>query len=218
MRIIAIIILIFPFSHLQAQSKGGERFIENALRKQTFTPWQKQISLKKIKTITDYFLLLPKSILEAETGINNDSKDFRLQSASAPKGRVNVKAGFLIASPDAHLKMALFRDRISNKDVIAIVHGCGAPPIQYCDYGFLEFDQQNAKWMINRDVFPWDEFNKKCDAIALEQKKENSELEYFIPNIKLPELGTSINVVDAWDTKEIPLFKILWNGQKFEIK
>lgn len=62
--------------------------------------------------------------------------------------------------------MALFKDRKNNKDIIGIVLGCGMPPIQYCDYGFLEFNNEKIQWTINREVFPWNKFNAKCEKLA----------------------------------------------------
>jgi hypothetical protein len=204
-----------------AQSEIGDGFITNAISKQSLNAWQREIATKDKKDIEDYLLLLPKRLLEAETPIRDDSKDFRLKSATGSRGRTNKKAGFLTASPNARITMALFKDRVSNKDIIAVVVGCGAPPIQYCDYGFLEFNSTTQLWKINGDVFPWSQFNKQCKAIEAKRnaadKKSGEKSEYFIPNIVLPEVGTTINVVDAWDSST-PEFKITWNGQKFEIK
>ena len=215
--ILAFLILIAGF-YVSAQSLNGEGLIENGVKNQNLDSWQTDIAKKEKKNIEDYYLLLPKKLLEIESEIKYDSKEYRLEKAHSEKnpnqGRVNLKSGYLIASPDAYLKMTLFKDKINNKDIIAIVLGCGMPPIQYCDFGFIEFDNEKMVWKINMEIFPWTKFNAKCKEIA---KLNSANQEEFIPNIILPEFGTTIYLIDAWDSKETPLISIKWNGQSFEI-
>jgi hypothetical protein len=202
-----------------SQSPYGEGKIESSLINQKIENWQIEISNKETKSILDYYLLLPKKLLESENGIQNDSKDFRINSAEnvdhPNQGKINLKDGYLIASPDAYLKMALFRNRVTKSDIIGIVLGCGMPPVQYCDYGFLEFDNDEKKWRISRDVFPWDEFNLRCKELTI--KKPTAE-EIFIPELILPEIGTTLLIIDSWDPKKTPVIKIIWNGEKFIIE
>lgn len=212
-------IVILCRNYCFSQSPIGEGKLENGITNQKLKNWQIEIANKKNKSILDYYLLLPEKLLEGGTGIVDDSREYRLIKANNEKhpiqGRINLKAGYLIASPDAYLKMALFKDRKNNKDIIGIILGCGMPPVQYCDYGFLEFNNEKLEWTINRDVFPWEDFNAKCNKLA---KQKPSTEEYFLPEIILPEFGASIVVIDSWDTNNTPLFKINWNGEKFVIE
>jgi len=205
--------IIFNILLVNGQSPIGENMIVRNIEKQKIQDWQKAIAKTENKTILDYYLLLPKSLLEAESEIINDSKEFRLEKANSDNpnhGRVNIKSGYLIASPDIWLKMAVFKDRINRKDIIAIEFGCGPPPNMYCDYGFIEFDSEKLIWSINKNVFPWDKFEK----IYLEQSKDDN-IEPFIPNLIIPEFGTDIKMVDAWNTEKT-VYTFKWNGQKFE--
>jgi hypothetical protein len=203
-------LLLASLLYVNGQSLNGEGFIENGLKNQNLDSWQIEIAKKKVRSIEDYYLILPKKLLEAELEIKNDNRKFRLDKIS----RVNIKSGYLIANPDAHLEMALFRDKKNNRDILAIVLGCGSPPIQYCDFGFLEFDSNEMVWSINKEVFPWAEFNSKCDELS---NSKPSDQEYFLPNIILPEFGTTIHLIDAWDSDNTPLVLIKWNGQSFEM-
>ncbi|WOK09031.1 hypothetical protein RT717_10330 [Imperialibacter roseus] len=213
----AFLSLMCKVSFLLAQSVDGDRFIETALKVQRLDPWQTQIALKESKDVSDYFLLLPKQLFEGEVGVGDDTEEFRLSLVNEGKGRINVAAGYVEVASGFKLVMALFRNRVDKVDVIAVAIGCGVPPVQFCDYGFIEFDPQSKKWTFS-DVFPWTDFNRKCEAIKANRSKLNGSIEPFIPNIVLPDLGTTINVVDAWDTKKEPVFKVVWNGARFEVQ
>lgn len=213
-----ILIAFMYYSNCLGQSRGGEKWISNALSKQYLHSWQVEVAKKANKNILDYYLLLPKQLLVAELSIDDrtDTREFRLSSlnkSNPAQGRANIKAGFLIASPDAFIKMALFKDRTNNRDILGIVLGCGEPPIQYCDYEFITFDQSSLKWNTDEDVFPWERFYSKCDSIS----SRYTGTEYFLPNLVLPEFGTTISVVDAWDDDK-SVFLIDWAGSEFKIR
>jgi hypothetical protein len=211
------LVLMSHVSFLYAQWSGGDRYIESVLSVQSLNSWQTQIGLKDSKDIIDYFLLLPTHLLEGEIEIENDTKDFRLASTSEGSGRINVSAGYLEAKPGANIMMALFKNRIDKRDVIAIAIGCGVPPIQLCDYGFLVFDSQAKKWTFS-DVFPWGDFDRRCEEVKAERSNLNGSVQPFIPNIVLPEVGTTINVVDAWDSKKEAVFTVVWEGTRFKVE
>ncbi|MEQ8413905.1 MAG: hypothetical protein RIB71_05545 [Imperialibacter sp.] len=209
--------LMTKVSFVYSQSADGDRYIESALSVQSLNSWQTEIALKESKSISDYFLLLPKQLLEQEVELENDTKEFRLASAREGRGRINVSAGYLEAKPDVNLMMALFKNRADKGDIIAIAIGCGVPPVQLCDYGFMEFDSQSKRWTFS-DVFPWTEFYEKCETIKADRSKLTGSMEPFVPNIVLPEVGTTIYVIDAWDTKKEPVFRMVWNGTRFDVE
>lgn len=124
------------------------------------------------KTIKDIFPYVESTLFILDIKANNEKQP--------SQGRINLRAGYLIASPGVYLKMVLFKDRKNNKDIIGIILGCSMPPIQYCDYGFLEFNNEKLEWTVNRDVFPWEDFNAKCNKLA---KQKQATEEYFLPEI-----------------------------------
>lgn len=87
------------------QSPYGEGLIENRIKNQKLKKWQIEIAKKENKNILDYYLILFEKLLVGEEEITNDTKEYRLIAAnnreSPFQGRVNIKAGYLIASPIA---------------------------------------------------------------------------------------------------------------------
>ena len=216
--ILCIFVVSVSYCRCMGQWKYSDNMINSRIEGQYLHPWQIEIAKKEHKNVLDYYLLLPKQLLIGELGITDkrDTKEFRLNSIKQENpayGRVNIKAGFLVASPDAFIKMALFKDRLNNRDILSIVLGCGEPPVQYCDFGFVVFDKSSLKWYVNKEVFPWKKFYAKCDSIT----SAYTGTEYFLPNIILPEFGTTISVIDAWNG-ENSVFKIDWTGKQFVVR
>ena len=193
--------------------------VKKLISNQKLYPWQVEISKKSKKNILDYYLLLPEEQLNAEIEQSYKTKESRLNSTfkTPINGRVNIRSGFLTAMPDVSLTMTLFKDRKNKKDIIGIELGCGEPPVQYCDYGFVEFNSNKNKWIINNSVFSWKKFNNYCMEYAKIKNQKNDE-DLFWANIIFPEFGTDLKIIDAYDPEEKSILVGIWNGEKFELK
>lgn len=168
--------------------------------------WQEPYAAKPVKSITDYYLLLPYDAIAIELrGVVTDSKAWRMKAV----GVQDLKNGYLKASADAPMHMALFKDRVNKKDIIGLVAGCGEPPIQYCNLYFLEFDSVKKVWKESTDVFPWAELDK----IA---KQKGIDYYYF----ELPRNGTTINILapENGEGDAVVFHQAEWSNGRFLLK
>lgn len=222
-RLLILLILInTKFTNAQSKFYYGDDIFKEEILSIGLQDWQLKIAQKEKKTILDYFYLLPKRLLEGELYIENDNLNFRkkiIEENNKPHNYLNIKNGYLIASPSAYIIMALFKDRVNKKDIIGIVRGCGGVPYIICDYAFIEYNADTLNWKLNKEVFPWDEFYKKNEE--LESSKTWGDFKEILPEIVLPEYGTKITVLDSDSSKTEnsyhKLFEIIWDKQNFKI-
>ena len=180
--------------------------------------WQKKIADKPNKSILDYYLLLPSELLCGETELK-DSYEYRLNSTKTEGNcKINIKNGYLVATPDAIIHLALFRNMKDGKEIIAYVKDCGEMPVQSCDYGFLTFDNKRKRWENANYVFPFEKMKAKCVKIEKSKTKNWYDRPEVIPYLNLPEFGTTIKIMDAYSDDEHLLFSAKWNGERFEIQ
>ena len=180
--------------------------------------WQIKIADKPNKTILDYYLLLPSELLSGESALK-DSYEFRLSSTTTKgKCKVNIENGYLVADPDAFIHLALFKNMKDGKVIIAYVKDCGEMPVQSCDYGFLTFDNKRKSWENANYLFPFEKMKAKCLKIEKSKTKNWYDRPEVIPYLNLPELGTTIKIMDAYSNDEHLLFSAKWNGERFEIQ
>ncbi len=160
------------------------------------------------KNIVDYYLLLPNEFFACDAGDFKDTKEFRLKSIQ----HKNIKNGYLLAKIDNGmqfpLEVALYKDKINKRDIIAISIDCG--PGCMCNVFKLLALDKKGEWEILENILPVQEMEKMIEKL---QKKSESEL---FPAFVLPEFGTTIKVIDS-ETKN-HLYELIWQGGKFQVK
>ena len=219
MKIISLLFIALIFSRVCVAQDAISHY-ENPFDKYSLShSWQKKIAEKPQKTILDYYMLIPTGWLEGEDGFGTnegqkDTYEYRMESVKkSPWGCLDQKNGFLKAAPDANICMALFKDKIHNRDVIAFVEGCGEMPVQSCNYLFITFDEAKKEWRNVNDLFPYEEMGKRCKF--LEKHKTWDDDTTVEPYLKLPEFGTTIKIMDTFSDDEHLLFVAKWNGERF---
>lgn len=165
-------------------------------------------STNEPKNILDYYLLLPEEYFTCDAGDFNDTKDFRLKCVQYK----NIKNGYLRAKVDNGmqypLEIALYKDRINKRDIIAVSIDCG--PGCMCNVFKLLVLDKKGEWEVIENILPLQEMEKTLEKL---QKKSENEL---FPAFVLPEFGTSIKVMDS-ETKNL-LYELIWEGGKFQVK
>ncbi|MBN2089221.1 hypothetical protein JW964_06395 [candidate division KSB1 bacterium] len=160
------------------------------------------------KNIVDYYLTLPGEYFVCDAGAVQDTKDFRTKCIQYK----NIKNGYLRAKVDNGmqypLEVALYKDRINKRDIIAVSIDCG--PGCMCNVFKLLTLDKKGQWEVIENILPIQEMEK-----TLEKALEKSENELF-PAFVLPEFGTTIKVIDS-ESKKL-LYELIWQGGKFQIK
>lgn len=167
-------------------------------------PWQTEIAKKSSKSVMDYFLLLPSSILDCE----NTSQGFPTMEARKKLARtVDAKNGYLEFMKKAQL--AIFKDRANKTDIIAIQSGMsGAGASCGAVNSLFSFDSASGSWINRDDLLPpgfkhQDLYNKLADQDIL-------------PYFELPRKGLEIKIKD--ENSDSTLSVVMWTGQKFVVK
>jgi len=163
--------------------------------------WQAAIAKKPSKTIEDYFLLLPGSMLDCE----NEAKGYpTVKERKAIARNIDIKNGYVSFFNAAQL--ALFRNRDAKVDIIAIQIGkSGAGASCGSENSLLQFDSDKKSWKRREDLLPknltFDELFKSLSKLDLE------------PYFYLPQKGVDIQVKD--ESKDSILAILHWNGKRF---
>ncbi|MBO9698556.1 MAG: hypothetical protein J7604_00020 [Sporocytophaga sp.] len=154
-------------------------------------------------TIEQYYFMLPaEDYFNCEFSPKPDATFRKMYIIKS-----NVKNGYLVASDknDFSIEMALFKDKIIGRDIIAVFsRGCNiggqCPP----RYDFWTY--KNKQW-----------FNVTKELVNLESVSKKVEQESgSIPGYLLPELGTDIKVVEC-DSKKDLGYRLKWVNSKFEL-
>lgn len=164
--------------------------------------WQKELIEKENKSVRDYFLLLPLEMVNCEAPIGDES----YKNREALLTKENIKAGYL---ESGNMQIALFKDRANEIDLIAIQSGksgqgtnCGGINT------ILEF--KDGCWVYRHDLLPKNSVLEEIESAYLLKNNYEVALPYF----NLPEVGTTIRVLDEENDDEI--YKLKWNGTAFE--
>lgn len=202
-RIIVIVIFAFLAATVtvMAQYPGMKENIP------VMREWQNSLLIKTNKNILDYYLLLPDFIFECEIPFEQ-TESARMDAISYK----SIKNGFIKGETgEGKFTAVLFKDRLNNRDIIAIVR-CGAG-CQCFENVYLSLDQGNSLWKDASDVMPSLEEFEKLGA-ELDEKFGQEVWPLFI----LPEYGTTITVVDDFSEDQTVLYKLVWANGKFTIE
>ncbi len=166
--------------------------------------WQSQIAAKTVKTVEDYYLLLPSSIMDCENiakglpTIEERKKEIRIS---------DVKNGYLAFFNAS--QVAVFKNRAEKLDVIAIQSGqSGAGNTCGAVNSVFTFDIAKKTWIKRDDLLP-----KGYTHVELYQKLSDRDI---LPYFDLPQKGTEIKIKDENNDSTISILK--WNGQCFLLK
>ncbi len=164
--------------------------------------WQRELLEKGNKSVKDYFLLLPIDIVYCEQPLEDESYKSREDLLT----KENIKAGYLEAG---NMQVALFKDRENDLDLIAIQRGkSGAGTTCGGINAILEFKE--GCWVYRNDLLPEDKVLTDIEKAYLVKNNYEVALPYFA----LPEVGTTIRVLDEENEGEI--YNLKWNGTVFE--
>jgi hypothetical protein len=164
-----------------------------------FPPLMSARDLPGKMDVLDYYLQLPEELFrcELETTVSAEYRQKQIQ-------RLNQKNGFILARSEGYpMEVALFRDQVNGRDIVAVNIYCG----DGCMCNKLEFFVLTAAgdWQsVRESVFPAeDEIDKAL--------KRDSGWEY-----RLPEFGTTITIVERNTGKVI--LQLPWLNSRFVIK
>lgn len=190
-----ICLLIFIYS------LGKAQFISKTTK---LEDWQISFKEKEVKSVMDYYLLLPNSIFECEID-RSFNEHQRLELISIK----DIKNGFIAFKSTYQFSMALFRDRKNNLDYLAISSNdsgrgstCGGLN------AILRFTQDKG-WIYSTDVLPAEELIYQQ---IKEFYKDSDEVSYYY---KVPRYGLTMTIND--DSTDEIICKLQWKTDKFEI-
>lgn len=151
--------------------------------------------------IEDYYLNIPaKELFICEKSIN-PNQEFRKKYIV----KKDIKNGYLLAtdSVDFKLEMALFKDKLLNRDVIGVFsRPCNIGGQCPSSYDF--WTVKDSKWInITKEVIDLENITS-----TIEKEKE------IIAGFRLPETGTSIFVIDCENESNTGIL-LTWNNGKF---
>jgi hypothetical protein len=174
------------------------------------TPYIKLASNKEIenpfysnqdKNIEDYYLNIPSNgLFNCEKSII-PNQEFRKKNIV----KKDIKNGYILAtdSSDFKLEMALFKDKIKNRDVIGVFsRPCNIG--EQCSSSYEFWTVLENKWK-----------NITNEVIGIEYITNTIEKEKgILLGFRLPEIGTNISVVDCDNVTETGIF-LKWKNGKF---
>lgn len=167
-------------------------------------PWQAAHAAKRSKTVEDYFLLLPASIVDCENiakGLPSSEERKKLIRLS------DVKNGYLEFGEKSQL--AVFKNRASKMDIIALQFGkSGAGNTCGAVNSLFLFDANTRTWKSRDDLLPKGYTHKELyNALS-----DKDILPYFL----LPCKGTDIEIKN--ENNDSTLAVLHWSGKAFVVK
>jgi hypothetical protein len=167
-------------------------------------PWQSALAAKRSKTVEDYFLLLPSSIVDCENiakGIPTSEERKKLIRLS------DVKNGYLTFGKNSQL--AVFKNRTEKMDLIALQFGrSGAGSSCGAVNSVFQFDAKTKTWIARDDLIPKGYAQKEL-YVALSDKD-------ILPFFLLPRKGTGIEIKN--ENNDSTLAVLHWNEKAFVVK
>ena len=165
-----------------------------------FGNWQDGIAEKQIKTIKDYFFLLPPEWLDCE----NPESFSTQQSRSSAIKIVDEKNGYIQFFNKAEI--ALFKDKKNNTDLIALQIGeCGEGAHCQNINSVFVYNSTQRKWVEQKQLIP-----ASANCVKIYDEKIDSGI---CPYWKLPRYGRQIEVKNEHTDKVIAIIE--WTGQSF---
>jgi|WetSurMetagenome_2_1015567.scaffolds.fasta_scaffold109700_3 hypothetical protein len=155
------------------------------------------------RNVEDYYLLLPVDYFMCDVPDFNDSPSGRIKSEKVK----DLKNGYIEAeTATGNLFVVLYKNRILNKDIIALSLDCG-PGCMCSVFTFMEYTTA-GEWAAV-EVIPWEPIETYVQELS-----EKGGMEVF-PSYVLPQYGTTI-IANDYETKK-KLFELKWDGQKFSL-
>lgn len=151
--------------------------------------------LVEAKTVLDYYFELPDNLFRCDLNPNINKK-----YKSSLLTHQNIPNGYLTAQVEENqLQVAIFKDKTHQRDIIAVFLECG----EICACGHRHFFTPNDQDLkeVTANFLP------KMEE-SVQKRCKDCEIEY-----KLPEFGTTIEVIDIHANK--PILKFEWEAGKF---
>lgn len=166
--------------------------------------WQTPISEKSKKTVEDYFLLLPSSILDCEYVSHGLPTRVEREKIIGKKDIRNGYLGFFKTA-----QIAVFKNRSDKSDVIAIQVGkSGAGTTCGGLNTLLQFDSTSKAWKKREDLLP--------KGFTFEELYERYSGGDVYPYFDLPQKGLDLQIKE--EGKDSVLSVLKWNGTRFVLK
>jgi len=160
------------------------------------------------KDVVGYYLTLPGDYFACDAGVFTDSETFRLAAIT----HKNIKNGYLLAHIDHGMRyameVALFKDRVRHRDVIAVSIDCGAGCM--CNTFQLLALAKDGSWQVLEDLLPVRQLEQTMKKLEQEAGEEISAV------YKLPEFGTTIRALDP--ASGALLYHLVWQDGAFHLQ
>lgn len=154
--------------------------------------------------IEDYYYVISSDYFMCDASAYEDSR-------SARRNLIRIcdkRNGYIEAQTSAGiLCMALFRDKGSKSDVLAIYLNCGKSCM--CNVFDFRVYNRDGEWESVADKVPWEDINSFLLSVGDKQGRE------VVPEYQLPQNGNSIVAMES--NTDHKLYELKWTGQKFAL-
>ncbi|NME71586.1 hypothetical protein [Flammeovirga aprica] len=163
--------------------------------------WQLPIAKKEVKTILDYYLLMPDELFDCETGSQYD-KNKRMELIRLK----DIRNGYI--DFNRNCTITLFKDRSAKRDYIAVSSNSSGRGTTCGGYNMIiELSTATGQWFYRNHLFP------KGDDLIKKFYGEN--LEDGDMYKKLPRYGLIIQLKDEF--LEGTILEMKWDGTCFKL-
>jgi hypothetical protein len=153
-------------------------------------------------SIEDYYLVISSDYFMCDESGFEDSKAARKSLIRLS----DTKNGYLEAETSmGTLYMAMFRDKESKSDVLAIYLNCGVGCA--CNVFDFRIYDRDGQWESVAEKVPWDQISERLLSLGQKYGRE------VFAEYRLPQRGSSILAMEA--NTDSKLFELKWDGSKF---